>query len=699
MSKYHFLKNKIPKKQFLFTAFLLSGLTLLFPQAVFAEGYIQGFLYTFVVNVFGTFAGWAGTILDFTINYMVIGFGQLYIDKGLGFTVDALWVVVRDIFNLTFIFGLVFIGLRMIFDSSNSNTRKMLISLMLAALFVNFSLFITKVVVDFSNIATVQLVNSFPPDNTGKPSISASFSQIAGTPTFFDPKPSADTFKQFKEGSGYGFIIGMMVLLVLQTFVFFAGAILLMIRFAVLTMYMILSPLMFLGFVFPSAMGISKEYWSGFISRAFFAPAYILMLYLSQKVLSGFQVVGPGGKTIAESLGSPTKDSIMAVLPPFILSAIFLIASIVIAQKMGANGASGVISVGKMMTGKVKGYAKNTGVGAFNAATYVPRAVTRAGVNAGGKAVLKSFEKAQSTAQANATAPGAGWGAKAVGWVATRNATDRAARKVGEGMKKAEFGTGTTNEKEDEYARKVQSGINQTQANAQREADRKSAQAILNDTTIPHLEVTLTNALDSLAKTIRDMTKEEKENLTLAELTDKNIAVNLSDSDIDNLEKSGKFSTQDIKNIKDARKLAYKSVASHGSTLTTVDPVTGNITGYSHANAGTMLPSLVPGGAPVPTTTATMDRRSKLAGMGVREVGKLPIEVFKEQDVYAHITPSMLEERMRNGIDPADIPKVREALEHHLGLLPGITPLAAGLTGPWAKWEGGNSIYAAQFFV
>jgi hypothetical protein len=345
-------------------------IVLLFPQISLASGwsYVEAFFYTVVVSVFGSIAGWGGTLLDYAINEMVIGFGDMYIDKGLGFTIDSLWVTVRDIFNLTFIFGLVFIGLRLIFDSANTSARKTLVSLILAALLVNFSLFITKFVIDFANIAAVQLVTSaFPPDKNGESQISGSFVQLMGGQTVFSKQSFSETatkFDGFAGGAGFTLIMGTLIVFLVLTFVFMGGALLLMIRFVALMFYMLLSPLMFAGMVFPSAGRITQEFWSGFLGKAFFAPAYILMLYFSYKILSTFQVTG--GDNLAKGFMNADKKTIETVLPPFVLGSIFLIASLIIAQKMGATGASGVISAGKMLTGKVKKYTRS----AAGAATF-----------------------------------------------------------------------------------------------------------------------------------------------------------------------------------------------------------------------------------------------------------------------------------------------------------------------------------------
>ncbi len=377
------------KKSLVLAVILFAIASLLLPDFALAQGnivasYVEKILFSFVNTVFGTMVGLAGSLLNFSINNFVVGFGDIYKTKGLGFAIDSLWVIVRDIFNLTFIFGLVFIGLKMIFES-DSSAKKLLVNLILAALFVNFSLFITKFVVDFSNIATVQIVNTFPKDKAGDPDFSGAFADSMGLSS--TQKLTTETFQtKFAGGGGLGFIFGQLFIYIIATFVFMGGALLLMIRFVVLNLYMLLSPLMFLGLVFPSAAGVSKDYWKGFLGRAFFAPAYILMLYFSLKIMTSYKLILPPGQTgLAEVFTKPLE--LGSVLPPFILTAIFLIASLVIAQKMGAQGASGVISAGKALTGKARKYTqKKAGDTIMGGAGFAGRQI----IGRGAAAVAKS---------------------------------------------------------------------------------------------------------------------------------------------------------------------------------------------------------------------------------------------------------------------------------------------------------------------
>lgn len=624
-------------------------------------------LWTIVNTVFGFFLGLAGGLLDSGVSRYVVGFGDMYRNSGLGFSIDSLWSTVRDIFNLTFIFGLVFIGFKMIFNTSDSSARRMLVSLVLAALLVNFSLFITKFIIDFSNIAATQFAQAF--NVGGTYSVSQSFMNLFGLSSALDHLPTTGAFT---------YIFGMLFLYIIAIFVFAAGGLLLIIRFVVLNIYMVLSPVMFLGWVFPGLSGASRAYWQGFLGRAFFAPAYILMLYFANQILVNMQGVATNGANLASAFADGSQyNASLTIIPFFVIIAGFLIAALVVAQKMGVEGASSAIALGRRMTGR----ARKIAVGG---AGYLPRI----GVNYVGEKSQKRIKNLQAKDFKNS-----GVFAGAAGAIARTNLADRALYGSATAMAGAKFGTGTTNAAERAYKQKTVSRANQTEAENNRSSSYSTNLKALSDNTKSADQ--LGTALDDLAKAIKGMSKDEKNNLDLKDLTNKSVAVNLSDDDIKNLDASGNFSAAEIQQIKDARKQGFIAIAKGGSTLANVD-ATGNVTDFGDTKAGIVDPV---------TKAVTIDpktnKRKALASRSAKEVGSMPIELFKQIEMYDEISPAMLEERIKSGVDPADYPAIRLAIENHLGVAPGTDPKAyptALDSNRWVKWIRSNSVHASNIF-
>ena len=79
------------KSQRNLTILSIALLVITLPQIAFAVGPVQTLLLTVVHGFFGTVAGGAGLILDYSIGTFVVGFGELYESSGLGFSIDNLW--------------------------------------------------------------------------------------------------------------------------------------------------------------------------------------------------------------------------------------------------------------------------------------------------------------------------------------------------------------------------------------------------------------------------------------------------------------------------------------------------------------------------------------------------------------------------------------------------------------------------------
>lgn len=324
--------------------------------------FLDEMLWGFVNQTAGRFVAIGGTLLNYGVANFVVGFGNLYVDTGLGLAIDNVWGTIRDVFNLFFIFGLIYIGFKMILDSSSNTAKRSLIYIFLAALLVNFSLFFSKVVVDFSNIAAAQIASasdykqqsSLSGDD--KFAISNRFMDIFGLSKIFNPRDTNNgvvamgaTF-QTPNATGFGQIFYTLIIYLVTGFVFAAGGFLLIIRFVILLFFIVLSPVMFIGWVFPFFANYSKEYWSKFLNQAFFAPAYMLMLLVSLKVFEKFQsflsdksIVG----AINPAPGKSAEEAFGDTIPYFIIMCGFLIGSIIVAKKIGTTGANLTISAGQ----------------------------------------------------------------------------------------------------------------------------------------------------------------------------------------------------------------------------------------------------------------------------------------------------------------------------------------------------------------
>ncbi len=311
-----------------------------------------------VMEIAAWFSGISGLLLHLSMTKLVIGMGDLIVNKGFGAAINANWAIIRDICNLVFIFGFIYIGIRTIIDYDSPTTKRFLSQIIIGALLINFSLFITKAVIDFSNFTALQVYDAMGPTegadaelrmagehNVG---IAAQYANLMGLSGIYNSGNWAQsTDKKMRPAfSSFWFYIVASVVLMVAAFVFAAGAVLLIVRFAALVLIMIFSPLLFAATVFPGTAKHAKNLWKQLFSYAFFAPVYFFLLFLSAQVLmkskSGLATSGDLGAGVAQ----PNEASV-TILLNFFLVIFFLILSLKIAQSMGIKGGDMALSVGK----------------------------------------------------------------------------------------------------------------------------------------------------------------------------------------------------------------------------------------------------------------------------------------------------------------------------------------------------------------
>jgi len=315
---------------------------------------IGQFIGNFILYIASGFLYMGGMLLELSIQQFILQLGSLLTSTGIGNSIDTTWRIVRDIANLAFIFGFIYIGIRTIIDSDSSSTKRMLASIIIGALLINFSLFFTKVIIDASNYIAVEIYNSLA---SGSGSIAQKFADIMGVVTFYKPI-SGDTLGGLTTGGNIFFYFMGSIFLIVAGFVLAAGGVLLIVRFVKLIFIMIFSPVLFAASVFPQTQATASKLWHELINYSFFAPAYLLLLLVSITMLQGFMnsiygtnVVRPGFSDVFSG-----QTSAFGVVINFIVAIMFLIMSLQIAMKFGIAGADRVMAIGKDLRGRSQKY-------------------------------------------------------------------------------------------------------------------------------------------------------------------------------------------------------------------------------------------------------------------------------------------------------------------------------------------------------
>lgn len=517
-----------------------------FPEKTTAFSGISQILYNFVIGVFGRFTGIAAWVLDIIVKEYTVGFTDKFASSGVGGAVDNMWGIIRDVFNIALIFGLIYVGIKMVITSANSATKRNLVTLIIAAIFVNFSLFFAKLILDFSNLLATVIYNMILDVFVGGESISDAYFEALKLSTLLSINDVGLELAQ-----EMALIFGTLILLLVTAIVFFAGAFLLFVRFVVVNIYLVFAPVMFLGMVFPNMKSVSDKYLNGFIKKCFVAPAYLFMVYLSLIVIVSLQSTF---KNIDYGEGLVTNEGTgLTIFVFFILSSAFMIASVIVAQKMGAEGSDASMRV----INNLGGYARRK---TTQPARYVARNVS----NKAGMEATRRFNQLQ-------TREAKSWAGRKVTALARSSSVDETVRNATATASGAKFGLATTVQQNRDRKDRINSRVSTQEvlnAGMAAEAKRRTGVALSPDEEKASAKMQAAVA-KMTAKDFEERTQKERE--AMAEFMNSN--------EFEKLMESEKINNSDKNNLKVARTDAIKRLVYE------VDAATGKFTDKVHTAA------------------------------------------------------------------------------------------------------------------
>jgi hypothetical protein len=303
-----------------------------------------------LVLQFATYlTGITGAVLNYVIDFSVVHMAERV--SGSEVITDS-WRTVRDVANMGFIFILLYTSIKMILGLEKGIYR-LIKNIIIAAILINFSLFLTKLVIDAANVLAITFYSAIAPaalDSTHtilNSGISNSMmepmrlSSIAQTVGAFDGKQLI--------------IAGIMgtIFALTAAFVFMAVAIMFIIRLVVLIFVLILSPLAFVANIFPGLDEYAKQWRGALVGQAFFAPIYFLLTWIVIKISQGLFNADPSAnlgdvitgsvKEVGGSLEAvaPSAGSIGLIMN-FIIVIAFLVISLVVAKSWANKAGGGV---------------------------------------------------------------------------------------------------------------------------------------------------------------------------------------------------------------------------------------------------------------------------------------------------------------------------------------------------------------------
>lgn len=224
-----------------------------------------------------------------------------YKDEFVNFVYPG-WIIVRNISNIAFIIALLYMGMKILFQQEDaSKSRGFIITLILMALLVNFSLVIGQGIIAIAD--TVQ--SQFLPEDSkvietlghklmvdpiltfrGNTSIKDGLADNSGGGEFTADTVASDLPKA----------IVLLVLAIAAFFSFVALVAFLFVRIVVLWILYMMSPLAYVGRILPETKSYASQWWQEFMKYAFSVP--IMAFFLNIAALVAVTFSGQSGDQV-----------------------------------------------------------------------------------------------------------------------------------------------------------------------------------------------------------------------------------------------------------------------------------------------------------------------------------------------------------------------------------------------------------------
>ncbi len=334
-----------------------------------------------IAFVFMQITSWLLGIVGVMFNWLVVvTIFQFAVFFGNSEGMLLAWGILRDVGNILILFGFIYAGVMMVLDLHSFDARKAIPRLIIFAVLLNFSLFTGEAIVDVSNVLSAKLYQqagqSVFKNCNGATSLTECTNQVGIAEVIIQDTGLGSSYSFSKDGTSGGAValggsdhvknllayVGVTILMGIVLILLLAASLMLLMRAITLVILLITSPIGFVGFAIPQLESQAKKWWETLLSNAFFAPIFLLLLFIGLKVMDGLrEAMGGENQTLINALSNPNV-SIGSILIVFSLIVGFFLAALMFAKNSGAAGAQFATNFAqKTVTGALSGGAGATG--------------------------------------------------------------------------------------------------------------------------------------------------------------------------------------------------------------------------------------------------------------------------------------------------------------------------------------------------
>ncbi len=301
-----------------------------------------------ILGLLSYLMGWAALWLNFVLDWTIV---RMKTNLATLTGINTAWKVVRDLMNVFFIFLLIYEGIKLIINlNSRDGIKSFITGIVLASILINFSLFFTKVIIDTSNIVTIGFYQSILDTNRGKQASCDAQGNCGTGYGLADPIMGAlhltsayDAKVTNSLGETSSFLIsalGNALIILVAAFVFFAVSIVFAVRYMVLIILMMLSPVAYMGLGLPFMKKYASQWWTAFNSQILFAPIFMILTWINITLMYSPGFLTTGSFADAFDNKNPAGGGGFNLILNFAIIIGLLIASLIISKKTASQGNS-----------------------------------------------------------------------------------------------------------------------------------------------------------------------------------------------------------------------------------------------------------------------------------------------------------------------------------------------------------------------
>lgn len=292
------------------------------------------------------------------------------------------WSVVRDVCNMLFIFILLWTAFKMVINDHHFNAKQVIVNVLIIGIFINFSLFFSKVVIDLGNISARVFYNQIRISGTAQDDVSSAVnSETLGIQPVAISEAIANGigfgqiestgYSKMNESAGLSFGVLFMLITLGIILNLFAAFILIKVSFAFLGrilslwMAMVFSPFAFTSTILSGGHGhggpldIQKIGWHDWLKNllnAAFYPAIFLFFLLLITILIQ-------DSFLKNAILANDNLNGIAWIVTFLLNAAFLLGLLKVAGDMGSKMAGTFGEELASLAGKAAGFVGGAAIG------------------------------------------------------------------------------------------------------------------------------------------------------------------------------------------------------------------------------------------------------------------------------------------------------------------------------------------------